>query len=608
VLAAPGVAHAADATIAMRELPVGAQRSLSAVRSPGTFDLLGFHWIGFGAVSFRTRKVDGRWSGWTPADTDDNRRGQWHLGNPFWVGASDRVEYRLHGDVRRLRAYYVWSPIEKIPLRTVSIAGSPQIIPRAGWGALESIRRAPPRYAPAVRFAVVHHTAGTNSYGPAASAAIVRGIELYHVKGNGWNDIGYNFLVDRYGQVFEGRYGGITRNVIGAHAGGFNGGSTGVSVIGNFGTTAPPAAALTSLEKLIAWRLDVAHVDPLGTLTWLSGGNPRFASGSPVFLRAIAGHRDTGFTDCPGDALYRLLPQIAHAVAGIGLPKLYSPGYSGKLGGPIRFTGRLTTALPWTVTVTGPTGATVARGSGSGTAISWTWNSAGAPKGAYGWLIDAGPTVQPARGMIGAGGVPPPPPPPPTTTLLTGLTLTPPAFSPNGDGFADATTVSYTLSSVAAVTATVTNSSGAVAATLFSGQRQSARRISFTYAGDGLADGNYALNVDAKADDGREVRVSTAFVVDRTLSSVAASPNPLPAGQTLTITFALAKDAHVVVTVAQADRAIATVIDGQFGPGTQTVQWQSASTLAAGSYTLLVTAADDVATISQPLAFDVTAP
>ena len=71
-------------------------------------------------------------------------------------------------------------------------------------------------------FAVVHHTAGSNSYTAAQSAAIVRAIELYHVKGNGWNDIGYNFLVDKYGQVFEGRIGGIERNVVGAHAEGFN--------------------------------------------------------------------------------------------------------------------------------------------------------------------------------------------------------------------------------------------------------------------------------------------------------------------------------------------------------------------------------------------------
>ena len=90
----------------------------------------------------------------------------------------------------------------------------------------------------------------------------MRAIEVYHVKSNGWNDIGYNFLVDRYGTVYEGRYGGIDRNVIGAYARGFNTGSTGVAVIGTFGTAAIPAAAETSLEKLLAWRLDLAQSTP----------------------------------------------------------------------------------------------------------------------------------------------------------------------------------------------------------------------------------------------------------------------------------------------------------------------------------------------------------
>src|SRR5581483_1690954 len=108
-----------------------------------------------------------------------------------------------------------------------------------------------------------------------ASAAIVRGIELYHVRANGWNDIGYNFLVDRYGQIFEGRAGGVDRNVIGAHAEGFNTGSVGVAVLGNYSSASLTPAAERSLVKLLAWRLDVAHVDPLGVVTRLSGGNAK---------------------------------------------------------------------------------------------------------------------------------------------------------------------------------------------------------------------------------------------------------------------------------------------------------------------------------------------
>ena len=133
---------------------------------------------------------------------------------------------------------------------------------RVGRRRVDPPRRARPTRPP-IRFASVHHTAGPNDYSPAQAAAIMRGIELYHVKSNGWNDIGYNFLVDRYGTVYEGRYGGIEQNVIGAHARGFNTGSVGVARDrdlrhGRRSRRQPRQ----SLEKLLAWRLDLAHVDP----------------------------------------------------------------------------------------------------------------------------------------------------------------------------------------------------------------------------------------------------------------------------------------------------------------------------------------------------------
>ena len=139
----------------------------------------------------------------------------------------------------------------------------------------------------------------------AQSPAIVRAIQLYHVKGNGWNDIGYNFLVDRFGQVFEGRYGGIERNVVGAHAEGFNTGSVGVSLLGEYSSLAVSQKARDALAALLAWRLDIAHVDPASTLSFISGGNARFPAGLPVFLRTVSGHRDAGFTDCPGQPALR---------------------------------------------------------------------------------------------------------------------------------------------------------------------------------------------------------------------------------------------------------------------------------------------------------------
>ena len=171
--------------------------------------------------------------------------------------------------------------------------------------------RGPPSYAADVRFAIVHHTAGENGYSRSEAAAIVKGIQLFHVQGNGWNDIGYNFLVDRFGTIYEGRFGGADRNVVGAHAMGFNTGSVGIALLGTYEDAAPSAAAQDAIARLVAWRLDLAHVDPTAFLTFISGGSDRYASGIPVLLNGVSGHRDTGFTACPGDVLYGRLGTIA---------------------------------------------------------------------------------------------------------------------------------------------------------------------------------------------------------------------------------------------------------------------------------------------------------
>jgi len=132
-----------------RDLRVGSKRALDSARSPGRFDLVGLRWRGSGAVLFRTRSLSGRWSAWrTPDDT-----------NPTWTGAADALRYRVRGNVRRLRAYYIWSPVVHQPLRRLSIAGSPSIVSRAAWGGNELLRRNQPRYASAVRLVIVHHTA-----------------------------------------------------------------------------------------------------------------------------------------------------------------------------------------------------------------------------------------------------------------------------------------------------------------------------------------------------------------------------------------------------------------------------------------------------------------
>jgi len=401
-LAAPGAAAGAGLSLAARDLHgAGPERF-------ARFDLVGLHWRGWGLLLFRTRSLSGRWSRWQSAgpegdlpDRGTEGRAGWHLGRPFWVGGADRLQVRKVGRVSRVRAFFVRSPGRSAPVLQPLMTETPTIVTRAEWGANEAIRRAPPRYADGVHFAIVHHTAGSNSYSASQSASIVRAIELYHVEANGWNDIGYNFLVDKYGQIFEGRYGGMTRAVIGAHAQGFNVGSVGIALLGNYDDARPTAAARAALVSLLAWRLDLAHVDPLSKVVRVSDGNPRYPAGRKLTLNAISGHRDTGPTSCPGTNLYAELPAIRREVAQTGLPKLYAPRVSGELGGQMRFRATLSAEAAWTVTVKDQTGAVVAAGSGTGTGVDWTWNATSAPADQqYSWVI-AAPDMRSAAGTIG---------------------------------------------------------------------------------------------------------------------------------------------------------------------------------------------------------------
>ncbi|MFN2467424.1 MAG: N-acetylmuramoyl-L-alanine amidase [Gaiellaceae bacterium] len=597
-LLAPGAAHAAGASMVSRDLaaPAGAVN--------GRFDLVGLHWRGAGRVEFRTRAESGRWSPWREADADEHvqpspARG-WTQGEPYWTARSVRLEYRTAGSVRAVRAHLVRSRAAPVPSRRVSVAGSPRIVRRSAWAADEEVRRAAPRYARAVRLAIVHHTAGTNDYEPAEAAAIVLGIELYHVKANGWNDIGYNFLVDRFGRVYEGRYGGVARNVVGAHAAGFNTGSVGVAVLGTHGKASITPAARAALVRLLAWRLDVAHVDPLSTPTLLARGNERFRPGTPVVLRAISAHRDTGLTECPGDALYVELDAIARDVAGAGLPKLYEPSVSGRIGGPIRFAARLSAAAPWTVTITDPTAKVVARGSGRGPVVDWTWDSSAAAGTSFRWTIEAGLALRPASGAIGAGAAPPPPPPPVfrPPALLAEPRAVPSVVSPNGDGQADETTVSYTLARAASVTARVLDAAGAEVVTLFADQRQSARRQSWKWAPEALPDGVYTLALSARDSDGTAAAQLTV-VVDRTLARFGVQPAVFsPDGDgvddTIAFSFELAAPALVSLRVVQYGRSVALAAVGFLAAGPQEIAWDGVRAdgpLPGGRYDAFLAAA-----------------
>jgi hypothetical protein len=190
------------------------------------------------------------------------------------------------------------------------------VVSRAGWGADESLVATPNAYASTVKAVFVHHTDTGNDYSCADSGAVVRSIFLYHVKTNGWNDIGNNFLVDKCGTLFEGRSGGVDQPVIGAHAYGFNTDSAGVAVLGTFTDIAPPQRALDTVARVAAWKLGLDGGDPTGTTTLserAKDGN--FAYGSSVIFKTIAGHRDANSTACPGQLLYDKLPAIRTAAA-----------------------------------------------------------------------------------------------------------------------------------------------------------------------------------------------------------------------------------------------------------------------------------------------------
>ena len=570
LLLTSGAARAADVTMVVRDMQLHAQRALAG--STPRFNLIGLHWQGPGTPWYRTRSVSGGWSEWKPGDDDWGRSGSWRKGNPDWTGAANAIQIRIAGRVTRLREYLLWSPPVRVAPRRLMIAGAPAIIPRSGWQADESIRRAAPAYAPTLQLAVVHHTVTTNDYSCAQSAAIVRGIEVYHVKGNGWNDIGYNFLVDRCGQVFEGRYGGVDKNVVGAHSQGFNNGTVGVALLGTYQTVEPTAAQRQSLVDLVAWRLDLAHIDPLSTVAYVSGGNTKYAAGLPIALRAISGHRDTYFTDCPGNALYRLLPAIAQQVARTGGPKLYSPVVSGAVGGPVRFTGRLSEPLPWTVTVTDATGKVVGAGSGAGTAVDWTWDSRSAPPAAYSWAIAAGPLVRSATGTLGA--------------KVTALTLTKLRASPATiDGtLVTSTTISYMLSLPATVTGELLDSTGTVVATFFTEDKPAGAQ-SFTFTPTGIGDGNYTVRLTAHDANGREVKASVAILISRTLlgftsSTSLVSPNGDGRRDTATFEISLAAAADVAITLDAGAKSI-PIFAGSLPSGNQ--EWQWSGTAADGS-------------------------
>ncbi|MFE2986029.1 N-acetylmuramoyl-L-alanine amidase [Streptomyces sp. NPDC059262] len=198
-------------------------------------------------------------------------------------------------------------------------AALPRIVPRAKWLADAGYRKPPARFADRVTAVFIHHTDSPNGYDCADTPGIIRYLYAGQAGDRNWDDIGYNFLVDKCGTIYEGRAGGVDKAVVGAHAQGFNRGTAGIAAIGTFGADTPvPPAMAESIAALAAWKLGLANVDPRSRVRLTSTNSlSRFPKGRTAEFNAIAAHRDEYETYCPGQALMAALPEIRQRAAAL---------------------------------------------------------------------------------------------------------------------------------------------------------------------------------------------------------------------------------------------------------------------------------------------------
>lgn len=366
-----------------------------------------------------------------------------------WVGTADcaRIELNLSGnsELSDVRALFINTEgTAHGPARTrgpghggggilgataaEAMTQAPAIITRAGWGANERYRNCGPYYSLRVKMAFVHHTANANNYTRRQSPGIMRAIYWYHTKGLGWCDIAYNFLIDKYGQVFEGRYGGMTSPVMPGATKGFNTGSVAVSAIGNYQTARPTAALMAALERVLAWRLDWAHVNPSASVWMMSRGSTgnKYPPGVWVRFRTIAGHRNAGYTSCPGYNLYARLPSIRSVVYKMGLPKIFNtketPSSFITGQGSVTWSATASATMKWNLQVRDANDHVIRSWDRAGPAFSLLWDGftrdgAPVPPGVYRVVLEAwnaSGLARPAEFVLNVDPVPPCPSPTPS--------------------------------------------------------------------------------------------------------------------------------------------------------------------------------------------------
>ena len=284
-------------------------------------------------VEFQGKDLNtGEWGDWLSAelmtDIDEN------ASEAVWVGPSSAVNVRAFRDgidiSEQLTAHLITTSESRSDVRLASSGGgtgisrilpatvtpgtgAPTFITREEWNA-DTVDSSRLSYAKELKAICIHHTGGSNTYTAAQSPQVVRGMFTYHTKTLGWADLGYNVVVDKYGQIFEGRAGGLHRNVAGAHARGFNTGSCGISVMGDYMDIPVPTAALNAIATVAAWKLASTFTqDVYGTETWTVTTSNVKRNGTFSMPHLFA-HRDVNYTDCPGDTYYGQLPKLRSLV------------------------------------------------------------------------------------------------------------------------------------------------------------------------------------------------------------------------------------------------------------------------------------------------------
>lgn len=305
--------EASDST-APDSRPVGPGRLIGGAEDVAEFVLIGVAYRSTSGQPAQVRvRTDGRWTTWTqlpdPTDhgpdprTSESRQAvdDVRISEPVWIGHADAYQVDLPGDSSDPRVFLVrevdrGGPVPDPTPEPEAGHAAPAIHRRTAWGARDF--RGSPQFSP-VQTAFVHHTVNSNSYGRAEVPGILRAIQAYHQDARGWSDIAYNFLIDRFGEIWEGRAGGIDNPVVGAHTSGNNEGSVGVAFIGT-ATDSVPATTVDAFGRLIGWKMSIAGVQP-------SRSN-------------VLGHRDVGRTSCPGTALYAAIGRIVNGAVAYRRP------------------------------------------------------------------------------------------------------------------------------------------------------------------------------------------------------------------------------------------------------------------------------------------------